>query len=237
MIRVGGFVIDKNMTECKLPDEVQTAWNEVYGKLRGSHHVPVLYCGKQVVNGTNYMVVSRTNPVVQHSELSTTLEVVVIHAPLPDTTTDSYHEVRRETLIDSLYIPSTAAAANPMVEYQYIFEAEYAVGISIYVPSKIHDEQIEHIYVIGGEVVQLNYKNGMCLREAKGITDISGHYEQYPEIKQFTVGNYKVVAKGENGKYKVILWNDGKRSFSLYAPDGMTEDEIRDFIDSLRVTN
>ncbi len=239
MIRVGGFVIDKDMTECKLPDEVQTAWDKVYGDIRGCHRVPVLYCGKQVVSGTNYMIISKSNLVVLHSELSTWLELVVIHAPLPDSTTDTYHEVRTETLIDSLYIPgkavgSGAAKPNPFVEYQYVFEAEYAVKFGVYVPSKLTNEvKIEHIYVIDGEVAQLNYANGMCLREGMGIVDLSGDFEQYPEVKQFTVDDYRVVAKGENGKYKCILWNDGKRSFSLEAPDGMTEAEIRDFIQSL----
>lgn len=241
MIRVGGFLIDENMTKCKLPEEVQTAWDEIYGKRRGCDHIPVLYCGRQVVSGMNYMVVCKTVPVVLHPELGTKLEKVVIHAPLPSSTTDSYHEISRETLIDSPLVPDTDGvitnAVNPYVEYQYIFKAEYAVGMSIYVPSKIHDKQSWRLYVIGGKVVELDYESGLCLREAKGIADISGSFEKYPEVKQFSVGDYRVTAEGEGGKYQVILWHNDVRCFSLHAPDGMTEAEIKDFIESLRVTN
>jgi len=243
MIRVGGFEISKDMTACKLPDEVQAAFDAVYGKLMGCKYTPVLYCGQQVVSGMNYMIICKTTPVVQHPELAEELIKVVIHAPHSGSGAVC-QEISRETLIASRVITGDNAETlgNPYVEYPYIFEAEYAAHMSIYVPSKIPDEQREHIYVIGGKVVELDYQKGLCLREAMGVEDISGHYEKYSEIQQFTAGGeeggFLGVAKGnEKDKYNVILWHNERRSFSLYVPDGMSEAEIKDFILSLRITN
>lgn len=243
-MKCGGFEINKSLTGCDMPDEVRTAFEEVYGKRLGWDIVPVLYCGKQIVSGVNYMIICKASPVILHRELATSLVKVVIHAPLPNNANDSYYEVSRETLIGSPAANDSVSTENPYVEYPYVFEAEYAAGMNIFVPAQIHNDQLEHIYVIGGEVAELDYKNGLCLRESKGIEDISGHYESYPEVKQFTVsvpmpiGECRVVAKGrEADKYSVILWQNGKRSFSIYAPNGMSEAEIGDFIASLRVVN
>ncbi len=243
MVKVGGFEIARNMSACKLPDEVQAAFDTVYGGLIGCKYTPVLYCGQQVVSGMNYMIICKTTPVVQYPELAEELIKVIIYAPHSGSSAVC-HEVSRETLIASRIADGSNAETlpSPYVEYSHIFEAEYAAHMSIYVPSRIHDEQLEHIYVIGGKVVELDYENGLCLREIMGVEDISGHYEKYSEIKSFTAGGeeggYVGVAKGnEKDKYNVILWHNERRSFSLYAPDGMSEAEIKDFILSLRVVN
>ncbi len=243
MIKVGGFEIARDMTACKLPDEVQAAFDAVYGKLIGCKYTPVLYCGQQVVSGRKYMIICKTTPAVRYPELAEELIKVIIYAPLSGSG-EGCREISRETLIGSRVSCGSDAETivSPYVEYSYIFEAEYAAHMSVYVPSKIHDEQLEHIYVIGGKVVELDYKNGLCLREAMGVEDISGHYEKYSKIKPFTAGGdeggYVGVAKGnEEDKYNVILWHNERRSFSLYSPDGMSEAEIKDFILSLRIPN
>ena len=41
-----------------LPQKVATAFTEVTGELTGADYVPVLYVGKQVVNGTNYCLIA-----------------------------------------------------------------------------------------------------------------------------------------------------------------------------------
>ncbi len=243
MIQVGAFEIAKNIPACKLPNEVQAAFDAVYGNLMGCSYTPVLYCGQQVVSGMNYMIICKTTPIVRHPELAEELIKVIIHAPLPGSG-EVCREISREALIASRVTgaANVVTLSNPYVEYSHVFEAEYAVHMSIYVPSNIHADQLEHIYVIGGTVAELDYKNGLCLREAMGIEDISGHYEEYSELKHFTaggeMGGYIGVAKGNaKDKYNVILWHNERRCFSLYTPDGMSEAEIKDFILSLSVIN
>ncbi len=41
----GGFLVNQDLSECKLPEDVQTAWNEVNKNKVGVSCIPVLYCG------------------------------------------------------------------------------------------------------------------------------------------------------------------------------------------------
>lgn len=237
-MKLGAFHIARDMEQCTLPPQVQTAFDEVYGKRLGCHFTPVLYCGAQVTSGMNYMIICKVVPVVTHPELAEQLIKLVIHAPLPGSENDDYHELSQETLIGPLAAADGVTSANPYVEYQHIYEAEYAVGFPIYVCPKIHNSvELEHIYVVGGTATELDYKNGMCLRQTQGIRDISGRYEKFDEVKTFSVDRFSVQAKGSAGKYQSILWHDDRKSFSLFAPDGMSVEEICAFVSTLTVVN
>ena len=52
----GGWVIAK-MQPATLPEEVQSAFSQVTSSMVGATYVPVLYCGYQVVQGTNHMII------------------------------------------------------------------------------------------------------------------------------------------------------------------------------------
>ena len=69
--------------------------------------------------------------------------------------------------------------------------------------------------------------------------DLSGVYHHYPENKTFTAadGRFRVLAKGENGRYSVILWHDKEKSYSLTTLEPMTQSEIEAYIGSLAATN
>ena len=45
------------MEPVKLPEMAATAFADVIRGLIGATYIPVLYCGEQVVNGTNYMII------------------------------------------------------------------------------------------------------------------------------------------------------------------------------------
>lgn len=59
-----------DMEAAKLPEKAATAFSEVTHELVGAEYVPVLYCGEQLVNGTNYMIICKqtlvTNPPAEH---------------------------------------------------------------------------------------------------------------------------------------------------------------------------
>ena len=134
--------------------------------------------------------------------------------------------------------PAGAAAPSPIVKYDYIFEAEYAVGFGILVPMSLHKEDtFKGVCVIGGTVAELEYVNGIIYRMARGVDDISGVYKTFERSEAFSVGKYHVLAKGRSDCYYVTLWNDGKRSFSLYCPHGINKKVVEEVIGSLSQIN
>ncbi len=47
------------MDPCDLPQNVATGFTQLLGELEGANYTPVLYCGTQVVNGVNHMIICR----------------------------------------------------------------------------------------------------------------------------------------------------------------------------------
>lgn len=54
----GGWNI-ADMTPCNLPQKAASAFSGVMDGLTGADYEPVLYVGKQIVNGTNYGVICK----------------------------------------------------------------------------------------------------------------------------------------------------------------------------------
>lgn len=134
--------------------------------------------------------------------------------------------------------PAEMALPSPIVKYDYIFEAEYAVGFGILVPMALHNEEnFKGVWVISGKVAELEYANGITYRLAKGSADISGVYQKFEHSDAFSVGKYHVLAKGRPDCYYLTLWNDGEMSFSLYCPHGINKKEVEQFIGSLSLSN
>lgn len=52
------------MATCSMPDEIAAGFSDVMGSLVGANYIPVLYVGKQVVSGFNYMIICRQTLVV-----------------------------------------------------------------------------------------------------------------------------------------------------------------------------
>ena len=64
---LGGWNIDE-IKSCNLPQKVASAFTAVTGELVGADYQPVLYVGKQIVNGVNYCVVCVQKLVVPNGE-------------------------------------------------------------------------------------------------------------------------------------------------------------------------
>lgn len=130
-----------------------------------------------------------------------------------------------------------SSAVNPMVEYNYLFEAEYAVGFGIAVPAVLEAGKLEKIFVIDGKVVELNYKNDIVYRTAKGTGDISGSFEHYPHVEAFTEGPFEVTAKGNADLYYVSLWTGCGMTWSLSCPHGIHKKSLIKLINSLALVD
>lgn len=81
MTKVGGWNLVE-MEPCKLPQEVATGFTEAMDGMAGASYVPVLYCGTQVVNGTNHLLICRQTMVT--AEPIEGLAEVILHQPLHD---------------------------------------------------------------------------------------------------------------------------------------------------------
>lgn len=145
--------------------------------------------------------------------------------------------IKSLTQVNGCKTMDNACEANPLVEYDYIFEAEYAVGFSIAVPTVLGADKIKHIYVISNKVVELVFKNKIIYRTARGNEDISGIYTTYPYAETFDAGEFHVTAKGNRDLYYVSVWTGYGMTWSLYCPHGIHKKSLLQLIGSLRQTN
>ncbi|EGO1729595.1 hypothetical protein AB1B75_000449 [Salmonella enterica] len=68
----GAWEIDRNMKTCELPPGVAEvfaeAFSDVTRPLVGAKYLPVLYVGKQIVSGCNYMFVCKQVLSTEHAD-------------------------------------------------------------------------------------------------------------------------------------------------------------------------
>lgn len=62
----GGWEIAE-MQPGLLPEKVASAFSEVTSSLIGAKYVPVLYCGQQIVHGSNHMVICEQTILCDHT--------------------------------------------------------------------------------------------------------------------------------------------------------------------------
>ncbi len=58
---VGGWIAEPAVG--KMPQRLATGFTEVLEHYVGASFVPVIYCGRQIVNGTNYMIICTSTKV------------------------------------------------------------------------------------------------------------------------------------------------------------------------------
>ena len=57
MATLGSWNIDE-LKPCNLPQKATSAFTEITSRVVGTEYMPVLYVGKQIVNGTNYCILA-----------------------------------------------------------------------------------------------------------------------------------------------------------------------------------
>ena len=57
MATLGSWNIDE-LKPCNLPQKAASAFTEITSRVIGAEYMPVLYVGKQLVNGTNYCILA-----------------------------------------------------------------------------------------------------------------------------------------------------------------------------------
>lgn len=77
---VGEWILAE-MAPCDLPEKVATGFGQAFSELVGASCIPVLYCGHQLVHGTNHMLICKQTMAV--AEKSERLVKVILNEPLP----------------------------------------------------------------------------------------------------------------------------------------------------------
>ncbi|OKP99457.1 hypothetical protein [Paenibacillus sp. P46E] len=108
---------------------------------------------------------------------------------------------------------------NPFQKFDSIAEAEAFAGVTMTLPSQVPAGYTQKlIEAIKNDMIQITYQSGdeqLVIRKAKGSKDISGDHNKYSENLSLTVGDKKVVTKGDDGKIRVATWIDGGYTYSI----------------------
>lgn len=146
-----------------------------------------------------------------------------------------------------------AMIGNGMVEVDSLAELSQALGFSVPEVKHIPFEVTGIVYTNGwNEFAQVEYQGGamaenqeesqmegqaeseeVLFRKARGTDDISGDYNAYSDVKEITVNETAVTLKGENGQYKLAIWQQDGFTYSLSWEPGGSEDVFTEMIRSI----
>lgn len=150
-----------------------------------------------------------------------------------------------------------AMVGNGMVEVDSLAELSQALGFSVPEVKHIPFEVTGIVYTNGwNEFAQVEYQGGdlekgqeespaenqmegqtvaeeVLFRKARGTDDISGDYNAYSDVKEITVNETAVTLKGENGQYKLAIWQQDGFTYSLSWEPGGSEDVFTEMIRSI----
>ena len=122
-----------------------------------------------------------------------------------------------------------AQTPNPLTEHESLAALTGAVGFDVTAPSVPEGYTAELYLDIGGKVAEINYRNGekeLCYRVSRGSGDISGVYTTYSTEKTLDVKGVSVKAQG-NTSTELATWSTGDFTWSVYAPDGLTDAQVQ----------
>ena len=84
----------------KLRQDLATAFNKLYGEKFGGSYAPVYYCGEQLVNGTNHMLIVERTKIVSGGKEEKDFAKIVINIPAGDTKGEKAIKVSEEDAND-----------------------------------------------------------------------------------------------------------------------------------------
>lgn len=126
---------------------------------------------------------------------------------------------------------------NPIIEYNTVDEAKTSLGIDAVIPTVLPTGyELSNITTISNTVLDLTYINGenkLSYRTAKGTGDISGDYNTYEFTDITEINGLEITYSGNGHKVHNAKWNNGEFSYSIYADNGITIDELKVMIESI----
>lgn len=116
---------------------------------------------------------------------------------------------------------------NPFVDCDTMDAAKELAGFDLTLP-KAADE----LEAVENEMIQAFYgENGseMLIRKALGDQDISGDYNEYPQIE--TVDG--ITLKGENDQFTLAVWTNGGYTYSISVGEALSQTDMLALVNSV----
>lgn len=129
---------------------------------------------------------------------------------------------------------------NGMVEVNSLEELSQVLGFSVPEVKNIPFEVTSTVYTNGwNEFAQVEYQGDsqdevVLFRKGRGTDDISGDYNVYSDVKEMTVNEVPVTLKGDDGQYKLAVWQQDGFAYSLNYEPGGSEDAFVKMIESIQ---
>ncbi len=232
----GGFTANagKFAIRNKKNKTVYSAYKKAMKELEGVDYKPVLYLGKQVVAGSNYMILCRSQIVYPGAPYEWSLVTVSKSAKgkvkLGDVQTLELGNTDEDSETDSNQIP------NPWQGYKTVSEAAKATGISFNAPEKFESYKVSYVQAMDG-IVEVTYSDGrneICVRKGDGTDDISGDYNVYKNVSEKEIGGNTVTLKGNGDGVSSVTWTDGTYFYSIYSENELTNKLVESIVAEMR---
>ena len=112
--------------------------------------------------------------------------------------------------------------ANPFVDYATLDAAAQVAGFELTAPEDVEGYSGEKsIQAADSSMIQIIYTddsgNRLFIRKQAGSEDISGDYNEYPEVKTVAVNGCDVTLKGSGGTVCTAIWTNGGYSYAVSA--------------------
>lgn len=152
-----------------------------------------------------------------------------------------------------------AQIPNPFITCDTLAQAAELAGFDFSAPNTVDGYAYKEISAIEKELAQVTYFNSdeldgltdeqlnevdwenvdfsghdLVIRKAAGTEDISGDYNEYPEIYNVTVNEKEVTMKGTDGKVNVAVWNTDGYSYAITASDAVTSEYMINLIENTK---
>ena len=121
---------------------------------------------------------------------------------------------------------------SPFTEVSTMEEAQEITGFTLSVPD-FYDKQ--EITVIDGTIIEVRSMSAdeetyITIRKAEGNDDISGDYNEYENTVTETIDSCEVTLSGDGSTWSKAVWTQDEYTYSVYASEGLTMDEMTDII-------
>ncbi len=214
---VGGW---KEAEDGTITDELREIFDKATETLTGVNYVPKKLIATQLVAGMNYKFLCDATVVYPGAKAHEA--ILIIYKDLKGNA--SVIEIIDETMEEE-----NMQIANPVVPVDSIEDAEKTTGFDMEAPETIEGYDGRNIYVISGKMIQIIYggeETNLYVRKAKGNDDISGDYNVYSDIRDITVGDITVNARGNGNGFMTVTWTKDGYTYAAMASDTMTEEFV-----------
>ena len=133
-----------------------------------------------------------------------------------------------KTVMDDTAEPEGDRPPSPFIPYETMDDAEKMAGFEMTVP-----RTPDYIEAWEGYMIQVSYgEDGgeMLIRKAMDTGDISGDYNEYPQVETMD----GVTLKGENGLFSLAVWTSGEYSYSISVGEALSQTDLTALVSTVK---